>query len=187
MAPAIAPPAVKATVFATTHWSDKRLPPTTRSSLRAANEHQPRLTSDRGSARRTTGSIDGRRRWRTQGAAGPAQLTDLPPLLNTWARCREALCQSKLSLPPLGGTRCGGEARSVHWVSGLGVSPGYWGHRDRRRTASLRCSAGPDFDRARRPVPCDIRDASGGGSGTSCPDASRYGEVHAGVPKHLPP
>jgi hypothetical protein len=79
MAPAIAPPAVKATVFATTHWSDKRLPPTTRSSLRAANEHQPRLTSDRGSARRTTGSIDGRRRWRTQGAAGPAQLTDLPP------------------------------------------------------------------------------------------------------------
>jgi hypothetical protein len=28
------------------------------------------------------------------------------------ARCREALCQSKLSVPPLGGTRCGGEARS---------------------------------------------------------------------------
>jgi hypothetical protein len=34
-------------------------------------------------------------------------------------------------------SRCG---LHVHWVGGLGVSPGHWAHRSPRRTASRRSS-----------------------------------------------
>ena len=54
------------------------------------------------------------------------------PLLTTWARCREALCRSKLSLPPLGGTRCGGEARSAE-TTHSGDIPEHWPTRARCR------------------------------------------------------
>jgi hypothetical protein len=36
-------------------------------------------------------------------------------------------------------TKCG---LDVHWVFGLGVSPGHWAHRSPRRTASRRSSRG---------------------------------------------
>ena len=50
-------------------------------------------------------------------------------------------------------SKCG---LDVHWVSGLGVSPGHWGARSPRRTANRRCSAelliGCKEDRTLRPV-----------------------------------